>query len=121
MDPVNKLYFETTFEGVLTLYELDKDDRRLDDTCGVYIIWYPGSGASRTIAYIGQVAEQPVRERLKKHLTNCHNDVLRDIIKAQGKRLRICFKPCPKDKVDSYEKQLIKEHDPEANRTHSPR
>lgn len=118
MDPVNKLYFETSFEGVLSLYELDKEDSRLDVTCGVYIIWYPGSGASRTIAYIGQVFKDPVRKRLKTHLTNCDNPVLRDIIAAQGGNLRFCFKPCPKDKVDCYEKQLIKEHDPDANRAH---
>lgn len=129
MASVNKLHFETSFEGVLSLYELDKEDPRLDVNCGVYIIWYPGSGASRTIVYIGQVAEQPVRERLKQHLTNCHNDVLRDIIATQGDNLRFCFKPCPEDKagpndkdpkdqVVCYEKQLIEEHDPEANRIH---
>lgn len=84
---------------------------------GVYIIWCP---ATKVCVYVGQAKEQPIKDRLLQHWTRSHNETLKRWIKAFGKHLNVCYKPCKNARIDALEKRLIRTWKPEANEQWNP-
>jgi len=92
-------------------------DRIPPELRGVYIIWCP---KTKACIYVGQAKDQPIRERLLQHWSGSHNETLKLWIKAFGKYLDVCFKPCATNRIDTLERRLIKAWKPQANRQLNP-
>ena len=79
---------------------------------GVYAFWNPANGKC---IYVGQAKCQPIKERLRAHWRNADNEKLRLWIQALGARIKICYLPLERGKIDKCETRLIRVWNPEAN------
>ena len=82
---------------------------------GVYAFWCRDTGKC---VYVGQAAEQQIRERLRDHWRGSHNRMLSLWIRAFGQHLSVCYAPVQKSRIDKLEQRLIRLWMPEANIRH---
>ena len=83
---------------------------------GVYAFWCRDNGKC---IYVGQASDRPIRDRLREHWRGSHNETLKLWIQAFGENLDVCYTPTVRDKIDTYERRLIKAWKPEANKQHN--
>ena len=99
------------FGGAFNVLSLNSAHPLLDETSGVYLIWYEKTGEC---IYVGEVSKQPAKRRLLQHWKKAGNPHLRDWI-VSGYPLNFCFAPCRKGKEKFYERKIMDLLDPEAN------
>ena len=83
---------------------------------GVYAFWRRDNGKC---IYVGKAKDRPIRDRLGDHWRGSHNETLRLWIQAFGDNLDVCYTPTVRDKIDTYERRLIKAWKPEANKQYN--
>lgn len=108
MASMNRLHFK----GPFNITSFHSAHPLLDETSGVYVIWYE---KTEGYIYVGEVSRQPAKKRLMQHWTKSHNRVLRDWVQSFGHSLNFCFMPCLPGREKHYEQKLIDLLDPEAN------
>lgn len=99
------------FGGPFSISNLNSAHPLLDETSGVYLIWYEKTGEC---IYVGEVSRRPAKRRLLEHWKDADNPHLRDWVRS-GYALNFCFAPCHKGKEKFYEQKIIDLLDPEAN------
>lgn len=83
---------------------------------GIYVFWFR---KKNKFIYVGQAKKQPIRERLKQHWRHeTGNYTLSLWIKGFGDSLEICYLPAKGDKIDRWERRLIRHFNPETNTKH---
>lgn len=83
---------------------------------GVYAFWCRDNGKC---IYVGKAKDRPLRDRLLEHWRDSHNEVLKLWIQAFGNTLDVCYTSAEKNKIDTFERRLIKAWKPEANKQHN--
>ena len=91
-------------------------DRIPRSAYGVYAFWYRKTGKC---IYVGQAAKQPVKKRLKDHWRGSHNETLKLWLRAFGGHLKICYMKVELNKIDCFERRLIRLWKPEANKQYN--
>lgn len=86
------------------------------DLTGVYAFWYRRTGRC---VYVGQAAEQTIRERLMQHWRRSHNEMLNLWMKAYRNSLDVCYAPVEKRRIATMERRLIRRWKPETNVQHN--
>ena len=78
---------------------------------GVYILWF-----NKICIYVGKT-NRPIRKRLREHWSNCHNDVLKNWIRAQGRRLEFQWECIPDiSRIQATEQAYIEYYGPLTNK-----
>ena len=83
---------------------------------GVYAFWCRDNGKC---IYVGQAKDRPIRDRLRDHWRGSHNEILKLWIQVFGESLDVCYTSVKKDKIDTFERRLIKAWKPEANKQYN--
>ena len=83
---------------------------------GVYAFW---CRTRRKFIYVGKADKQTIRERLRQHWRESHNDTLNLWLRAFGEHLDICWLRVPERKISKVERILIKMWLPETNDHHT--
>ena len=81
------------------------------DKIGIYRFW-----RSNKIIYVGETTLQTLKVRLKNHLYNCHNELLKNWIKSS---FTLQFDFCimyDKKEIKLMEDKLIKQLQPDCNK-----
>ena len=85
------------------------------DKGGVYAFWCRSNG--RCI-YVGQAMS--IRKRLSNHWKNAHSDKLHLWLKVFANELDLCYTLTNNERIERFERRLIKRWKPEANDTFNP-
>ena len=83
---------------------------------GVYAFW---SRDTAKCIYVGQAPRQSIRNRLRDHWRDSHNETLRLWIRAFGEYLDVCYMYVDPSDIDCFERRLITLWRPEANEQHN--
>ena len=83
---------------------------------GVYAFW---CRENEKCVYVGQAADQSIKERLRQHWCGSHSETLNLWIQAFGEHLDVCYMVVEPSKIDRLEKRLIRLWRPEVNVQHN--
>lgn len=102
----------TPFIGLKRFSQINID-KIPDDEFGIYGFWY-----KKICLYVGKAQSQPIKKRLTDHYLNCHNDDLKDWIKAFPTEIYFQTK-CIRDKntIHATERLYIARFCPRTNKT----